>query len=215
MTAAIVWSWQDKIMETEKEERLFNIELREEADKPPTIEGYAANYNQPSEDMGFIEYIAPGAFSSAVGRDDVRALFNHDANYVLGRNRAGTLELVDDAVGLRVNITPPKAQWATDLMESMRRGDINQMSFAFGVFDEEWDTENDYPKRTIKDVKLYDVSVVTYPAYPSTTAAVRSKLDELTNTQAGDNTSQPEDDSVKQARNANRRRQLDLLKRKI
>ena len=200
----------------EKETRVFNIELREDGEgKPPTIEGYAANYNQPSEDMGFIEYIATGAFSKAVGRDDVRALFNHDANYVLGRNRAGTLELIDDAVGLRVGITPPETQWATDLMHSMKRGDINQMSFAFGVIDEEWDTENDYPKRTIKDVKLYDVSVVTYPAYPTTTAAVRSKLDELNNTQAGDNTSQPEADGKKQARIANRRRQLEIEKMRI
>lgn len=200
----------------EKETRVFNIELREEEGKTPTIEGYAANYNQPSEDMGFIEYIAPGAFASAVGRDDVRALFNHDANYVLGRNRAGTLELVDDSVGLRVSITPPKTQWASDLVHSMKRGDINQMSFAFGVEDDEWEKdEDDYPKRTIKDVKLYDVSVVTYPAYPQTTAAVRSHLEELTTDQAVDNTSQPEEDGKTQARNANRQRQLELLRMKL
>lgn len=204
-------------METpEKEERVFNIELREEADKPPIIEGYAANYNKASEDLGgFIEYIASGAFTSAIGRDDVRALFNHDANFVLGRNRAGTLELSEDDNGLRVNISPPATQWADDLLINMRRGDINQMSFAFSVFDEEWDTEDDYPKRTIKDVKLYDVSVVTYPAYPTTTAAVRSHLDKLNNVQADENTSQPKEDGKTQARNANRQRHLDLLKREL
>lgn len=209
MMGAIAWWLRDNIME--KETRVFNIELREDGDgKPPVIEGYAANYNQPSEDMGFIEYIETGAFSKAVGRDDVRALFNHDSNYVLGRNRSGTLELIDDPVGLRVAITPPDTQWAADLMHSMKRGDINQMSFAFGVMDEEWGTENKYPKRTIKDVKLYDVSVVTFPAYPSTTAALRSKLDELNNTQAGDIISQPTEGSTKQARIANRKRQLEI-----
>ena len=198
----------------EKENRVFHIELREGEGKPPIIEGYAANYNEPSEDMGFIEYIAPGAFASAIGRDDVRALFNHDANYVLGRNRSGTLQLTDDDKGLGISVTPPQTQWADDLVTSMRRGDINQMSFAFSVIDEEWSTENDYPKRTLKDVKLYDVSVVTYPAYPSTTAAVRSKLNELTNSQAADDDNEPKEDSVTQARHANRKRQLDILKRK-
>ena len=212
MTVVIAWWWQGKDMETEK--RFFNIELREDEGKPPVIEGYAANYNQPSEDMGFIEYIAPGAFSKAIGRDDVRALMNHDANYVLGRNRAGTLELSEDSSGLRVVIKPPSTQWANDLLVNMRRGDINQMSFAFSVDDEEWSTENDYPKRTLKDLHLYDVSVVTYPAYPSTTAAVRSKLNELTNSQAADNDNEPKDDGVTQARHANRKRQLDILKRK-
>ena len=198
----------------EKETRVFKIELREDGDGlPPVIQGYAANYNQPSEDLGgYVEYIAPGAFSSAISRDDVRALFNHDSNYVLGRNKAGTLSLVDDAQGLAISVMPPDAQWARDLMGSMKRGDINQMSFQFSVLEEEWGSLNNYPTRTLKDVKLYDVSVVTFPAYPTTSAAVRSKLDELTNAQAGDNKSQPENGRTTQERHAAKQRQLNLLK---
>lgn len=202
----------------EKETRVFKldtIEIRESDDSPPMIEGYAAVYNEPSEDLGgFIEVIEPGAFSKAVGRDDVRALFNHDANYVLGRNRAGTLALSDDEKGLKVSITPPSTQWANDLMLSMRRGDVDQMSFAFGVFDEEWETESDYPKRTVKDVKLYDVSVVTYPAYPQTSAAVRSKLDEINSQAADNNTSEAEENTAQtQARHAMRKRRLEIKRK--
>ena len=198
----------------EKETRVFKIELREDGDgSPPVIQGYAANYNQPSEDLGgYVEYIAPGAFSSAISRDDVRALFNHDSNYVLGRNKAGTLSLVDDAQGLAISVIPPDAQWARDLMGSMKRGDINQMSFQFSVLEEEWGSLNNYPTRTLKDVKLYDVSVVTFPAYPTTSAAVRSKLDELTNAQAGDNKSQPKNGRTTQERHTAKQRQLDILK---
>ena len=201
----------------EKETRVFrldSIEIREDESGSPEIRGYAALYGEPSEDLGgFVEVIEQGAFSKAVGRDDVRALFNHDANYVLGRNRADTLELIDDARGLQVVITPPETQWAADLITSMRRGDVDQMSFAFGVFDEEWGSQDDYPLRTLKDIKLYDVSVVTYPAYPQTSAAVRSKLDEISD-QAVDMEQEAREKAAKtQARHAARRRRLDLLKR--
>jgi HK97 family phage prohead protease len=199
----------------EKETRVFKldtIEVRQDEGEPPTIRGYAALYDEPSEDLGgFVEVIERGALSKAVGRDDVRALFNHDANYVLGRNRSGTLELVDDERGLQVNITPPPTQWATDLMTSMRRGDVDQMSFAFSVMDEEWGSKDDKPQRTLKSVKLYDVSVVTYPAYPTTSAAVRSHVQEMNDVQADDNQPTAEAAST-QARNAARKRQLELLR---
>lgn len=204
----------------DKETRVFtleSLEVREaaEGESGPTIRGYAAVYNQPSEDLGgFVESIRPGAFAQAIGRDDVRALFNHDANYVLGRNRAGTLALHDDARGLGVTITPPPAQWANDLMESMRRGDIDQMSFAFGVTEDTWTRNADgYPHRELVDLRLYDVSVVTYPAYPQTSAAVRSKINELSDQAVGDDNRPAADVAASQGRRAARKRRLLIKKR--
>lgn len=141
------------------------------------IVGHAAVFNQLSEPLwGFRERILPGAFKEAIERDDVRALWNHDPNYVLGRNKAGTLRLTEDDKGLAVEIDPPDTQWARDLLVSIRRGDVNQMSFAFTVLDEEFSKENGENIRTLKKVRLHDVSVVTYPAYPQTDAQVRSIL---------------------------------------
>lgn len=139
------------------------------------IEGYAAVFNTPADIAGlFREIVAPGAFRKAIPRDDVRALINHDDNQVLGRNRAGTLRLAEDSTGLQFEISPPDTQTARDLMVSMERGDINQMSFAFRADVEVWDLTDDLAERTIEDLELFDVSVVTYPAYPETSAAVRS-----------------------------------------
>jgi len=133
-----------------------------------------------SEDLGgFREQIAPGAFST-VKTDDVRALFNHKPDYVLGRNTAGTLNITEDAKGLRVEILPPDTAWATDLMASMKRGDINQMSFGFFTRADTWDSVNGETIRTLIDVELFDVSVVTFPAYSETTVDVRA-LDKAKN----------------------------------
>lgn len=191
-----------------------NFEVREATgDEPPVISGYAAVFNEWSEDLGgFVEKIEPGAFSGAISRDDVRALVNHDANYVLGRNIAGTLLMEEDEQGLRVVIMPPETTWATDLMTSMRRGDIDQMSFGFGVIDDDWRSENGMTRRTLKELRLYDVSVVTYPAYPQTTVAVRSKVNELASQGAGLDKA-AEEAAAPQGRRAARKRQLELKKR--
>lgn len=147
-----------------------NIEIRQDSpENPPVITGYAAVFNSYSEDLGYFrELIRPGAFTGAIPRDDVRALWNHDPNYVLGRNRAGTLSLAEDERGLRVEIRPPETQWAKDLLVSIGRGDVNQMSFGFEVLADSWRTENGQEIRELIEVKLYDVSPVTYPAYPAT-----------------------------------------------
>jgi len=97
------------------------------------IMGHAAIFDQLSEDLGwFREKIEPGAFAATIPIADVRALVNHDPNYVLGRNVAGTLALTEDERGLAIDVTPPDTQWARDLMISMERGDINQMWFPGG-----------------------------------------------------------------------------------
>lgn len=149
-----------------------------ESDGGTCIEGHAAVFDSWSETLGgifpFKEKVRKGAFAESIGRDDIRALFNHDPNYVLGRNRAGTLELVEDDVGLRVRITPPDTIWARDITTSIRRGDISQMSIGFVVEDDEWSSKDGIDTRELKKVRLFDVSPVTFPAYTATDIGVRA-----------------------------------------
>lgn len=152
------------------ETRAFPVEMRV-AEDGQKITGHAAVFNKLSEDLGgFREQILPGAFTKALKRSDVRALWNHDANIVLGRTKAGTLRLEEDDKGLRVEIDPPS--WASGYMETIKRGDVNEMSFAFTVAEDEIDGEKNI--RSIREFdRIYDVSPVTYPAYPQTSVKVR------------------------------------------
>ena len=147
--------------------------------QPIKIAGHAAIFDQLSDPiMGFREKIAPGAFKKSIRRkDDVRALWNHDPNYVLGRTKSGTLKLKEDDIGLAIEIEPPDTQWANDLITTIERGDVDQMSFGFVVIKEEWneDHKKGETTRTLEEVDLYDVSPVTFPAYPQTDVAVRAK----------------------------------------
>lgn len=146
-----------------------------EEGKPRKIGGYASMFNSPTDIGGYFrEQVAPGAFSAAIGRDDVRALFNHDPNYVLGRTTNKTLSLSEDSKGLLWEATPPDTQWARDLVASIDRGDVSQCSFGFRVTKETWDETGEVPLRTILEVELYDVSPVTYPAYEDTSVSLRS-----------------------------------------
>jgi len=139
------------------------------------ITGYAAVFNSLSENLGgFREKIDPGAFSKTIKTDDVRALRNHNSDYVIGRNKSGTLNLIEDDRGLKIEAIPPDAQWARDLMVSIDRGDIDQMSFGFRTISDRWETQNEEEIRTLVEVKLYDVSPVTFPAYPDTEVGLRS-----------------------------------------
>lgn len=168
---------EDNAMEKNIERRFSPFaELRvADDDKGKRFVGYAAVFEKLSEPMwGFREKIAPGAFADTLD-EDVRALWDHESKYVLGRNKSGTLSIKEDERGLLSEITPPDTQWANDLMTSVNRGDINQMSFGFITIEETWNEED--PKnivRTLNKVKLFDVSIVTYPAYPDTSVAVRS-----------------------------------------
>lgn len=165
-------------MEVRELRTLPLMELRvQRTDDVSVIEGHAAVFDKWSETLGgifpFKEKVKRGAFMDSLDKDDIRALFNHDPNYVLGRNKSGTLELREDAEGLLVRITPPNTQWARDLQVSIERGDINQMSFGFTVEEDEWRSEDGYDVRELRKVKLYDVSPVTYPAYTATDVGVR------------------------------------------
>jgi hypothetical protein len=145
---------------------------------PETLSGYAAIFDTETVIAGlFREVIRPGAFAGAVGRDDVRALFNHDPNFVLGRTTSGTLVLAEDATGLSYTVTPPETTWAKDLVTSVSRGDVTQSSFAFRVVQEKWPTvaRDAMALREILAVELFDVSPVTYPAYETTTVSARAR----------------------------------------
>jgi uncharacterized protein len=154
------------------------------------IFGYAAVFDSWSENLGwFREKIAPGAFSRVIKAGDAVALFNHDANMPLGRQSNGTLRLNEDDTGLMMEVDLPDTQYANDLYKLVERGDIRQQSFAFSVAVDEWAYGKDGQpdERTIVEVKeLFDVSPVTYPAYPDTSVAKRSfdtsKPDEIVGT---------------------------------
>lgn len=165
----------------DKEQRSFKAtELRVEGDQIPTIKGYPAVFNVISENLGYFrEIVRPGAFKKTINDGaDIRALFNHNPNFVIGRTRSNTLKLNEDDKGLVFESTPPDTTWARDLTTSIKRGDINQMSFGFETVKDRWGTENGERMRELLEVRLFDVSVVTYPAYPQTSASARSILTE-------------------------------------
>ena len=155
------------------ERRALSAPLEVRADGK-TIGGYAAVFNSETDIGGmFREKIAPGAFSPSLN-GDVRALWNHDTNHVLGRTKAGTLRLSEDNHGLAVEIDLPDTQAARDLRENMRLGNVDGMSFGFRVTKQEWDETGAIPLRTIQEVELFEVSAVTFPAYEDTEIALRS-----------------------------------------
>jgi len=141
-----------------------------------TIVGYGAVYNVETVIAGFFrERIMPGAFAGLL-RSDVRSLFNHDPNYVLGRVSAGTLVLSEDATGLLYTVTPPASR--NDVVEALERKDVTGSSFGFTVKRDEWTrpaTAADLPLRTVWEVEeLFDVGPVTFPAYDETSSEARN-----------------------------------------
>lgn len=141
------------------------------------ISGYAAVFNTLSDLLywGFREKIAPGAFASNLdNRYDIRALWNHDMNFPLGRTKNDTLRLQEDATGLATEIEPPNSGYANDFVEAIRQGLVDQMSFGFQALEDTWDILDDGTYvRTLLKVRLYEVSPVTFPAYPETSIGVR------------------------------------------
>jgi len=139
------------------------------------IEGYAAVFNTETKIDSFWEVIKPGAFDRALREQhDVRALVGHDQNQVLGRTKSKTLELRVDSKGLFATISPPDTQVGRDVVTSIKRGDLDGMSFAFLTLDDDWNQRGQKIVREVNDVELVDVSVVAYPAYEATSVAVRT-----------------------------------------
>lgn len=122
-----------------------------------------------------VERIMPGAFDRAVAEDDVRALFNHDPSWVLGRTKAGTMRLSVEEAGLAYHIEPSETRNYSELAAMLKRGDVDGSSFSFIVNQETWIKEGDREIRQIEAVQLYDVGPVTYPAYAATEAWTRGE----------------------------------------
>jgi HK97 family phage prohead protease len=150
-----------------------DAEMRADGDGM-SFTGYAIRWDVPSEPLPFTERIAPGATTRSLrSRNEVKAFVNHDTNLVIGSTRAGTLRMTEDDKGLLAQIDLPDTSYARDLSVSVQRGDVSGMSFGFSVVKDDW--SDDYSQRTIKELRLHEVSVVTgFPAYRQTTAAVRA-----------------------------------------
>ena len=163
------------------------LEKREDGTQSRTLKGHAAVFDQEtligSPKWGWDEVVRSGTFTETIKEDDVRALFNHDSNIVLGRNTSGTLSMTEDKTGLAVRIELPETQLIDDMvLAPIARGDISQMSFGFQVKKDKWtfsDDEDVRDKREILEVKLFDVSPVTFPAYEGTDIALASRSKSL------------------------------------
>lgn len=159
----------------EKELRsLTDVEVRAEPEgESKKIIGYAVKWGQRSVPIWgiFEEQFERGAFAESIN-DDIYAAWNHNSSEILGRNTAGTLKLQEDEIGLRYEITPPS--WAERYVESIERGDVRGSSFIFRSEVDEWDESGEMTLRTVKKAKLFEVSPVTSPAYPTSEAGVRS-----------------------------------------
>jgi HK97 family phage prohead protease len=142
--------------------------------KGNTLTGYALRFNEPSVDLGgFIETIAPDALDrTKAERPDLRALVDHDPKLLIGRSSSGTLRYSVDARGLKVSIDPPDTSAGRDVVTLVRRRDVTGMSFRFITFVDDWKQEGARTVRTLRDLRLREVSAVTWPAYEGSTVTV-------------------------------------------
>ena len=161
------------------------VEVRKEAENADsrTITGYAAVFDSESRDMGFVERLDPHCMDGVIENSDVVALYNHSEQPgVLARsvNGEGTLKLTIDERGLRCEFDAPNTQLGNDMLESVRRGDIRGMSFAFTTEKDNWEHDKDgnYKRTIVKINRLYDVSLVVTPAYDATSVETKG-LDAL------------------------------------
>jgi HK97 family phage prohead protease len=163
-----------KANEPEVRTNSVEFEIRAEGDGM-TFTGYASVFNSPSQDLGgFIEYVAPGAFKRSLqSRNEVKLLWNHDAGEPLASLRGGSMQLVEDERGLKVTASLPQTSRGRDVAELLRTKVIDSMSFGFNVIKDTW--SRDGQTRTLDSVRLFEVSIVSFPAYEATTAQVRSQ----------------------------------------
>lgn len=163
-----------KTTETETRSLVMPVEHRQSGDTV-TVAGYAAVFNSEADFGGYFrEVIAPGAFAATLKTADVRAYFDHDRGRVLGRKSAGTLRLHEDERGLAVEIDLPDTTDGRDVQTLIKRGDVSGMSFGFIVRKQQWDETVEPPLRTLQQIELREVSIVSEPAYDDTSIALRS-----------------------------------------
>lgn len=211
-----IWEQEKNSMSENIERRHVpadQVEVREENDHM-VIEGHAALFNSETEIMGaFREKIAPGAFRESIESDDIRALFNHDMNHVLGRNKSGTLDLTEDGDGLRDKIDLPDNSVGRNVAESVRRGDVTGQSFSFRAEEESWERNDEgLDLRTIEKATLFDVGPVTFPAYQDTDVSTAKRRYEEWRSKRQEPT-EPEPDHSDE--DAQRERELALKKKRI
>ena len=151
------------------------VELREEGETLTAV-GYAAVFDSTSQNLGgFVERVAPNSFRKTIQETDVRALFNHDADSLLGRSGNGTLRLWEDDHGLRYEVDLPNTTLGRDVAELLKRGDLNGSSFGFRTISDSWtQTDDGYPLRTLNELAIRDLGPVTFPAYEASEASLRS-----------------------------------------
>jgi uncharacterized protein len=163
------------VSDTERRFVALTVEVRAESERR-SIGGYASVFNRRSSDLGgFVEMVDPGAFeaSRAEGWPGVVARYNHDDNMLLGTSDSGTLQLDIDETGLRYDVDMPAAR--ADVFELVQRGDVRKSSFAFIKVEDSWESRSgDLPLRVLHSVRLVDVAPVNTPAYPDSSAGLRS-----------------------------------------
>ena len=172
------FNWIAKPIDEKRTIAYSNLEMRAEGDGN-TLIGYASVFDSPSEPMPFIEYVKRGAFAKTLNDGaDVRLLIDHEG-VPLARTKSGTLVLEEDERGLRVEADlDPSNPDAARIISAMKRGDLSQMSFAFRTIKDSYNADRSV--RELKEVQLFDVSVVTFPAYEETVAELRSRNESAT-----------------------------------
>ncbi|SDE21065.1 HK97 family phage prohead protease [Desulfuromonas thiophila] len=165
-------------MENKIERRAFDIKVRAAENGEKKLVGMPIVYNRSSENMGFFEYIAPGAAAEALKTSDALLLYGHESKTLLpiARQSSGTLRAIETDQGVEIEADPPRKNAFVDaLLESIERGDVREMSFGFTVLEDEWsDLDKDTPVRTVRKIgKLYDFSYVVFPAYLDAKAGIR------------------------------------------
>jgi len=156
---------------------VLNVEKREDGTDKTFIQGTAVFFDQLSRNLGwFREKFARGAFDDVLDGDTV-ALFNHDMNMILARTISKTLELSVDDKGLHYRFEVPNTSVGRDLVESMKRGDVQHSSFSFTIQDEKWEEDDEAGEiRTVLKVKrLYDVAPVVFAAYPQSVSEISKR----------------------------------------
>lgn len=173
MTVETKNGWVSKTLDEKRSLAFTNLEIRADGDQNMLV-GYAAVFDSPSEPLPWIEYVRRGAFAKTLNDGaDVRLLIDHEG-VPLARTKSGTLALEEDERGLKVEAElDPANPDAMRVLSAMRRGDMSQMSFAFRTIKDAW--SGDRQVRELKEVQLYDVSIVTFPAYEETVAELRNR----------------------------------------